>query len=492
MKMKTQIEPYRIKVVEPISFRTKEERRALLEAAGFNLFKLQADDVTIDLLTDSGTSAMSSKQWARIMEADESYAGARSYEKFEHAVNDFTGLPCVIPVHQGRAAERLLFEQLVKCGDIVPSNTHFDTTRANLERLGAIALDLPCERGATCFNGNINLEFLQNLLDDQPERVPFGMLTLTNNACAGQPVSLGNVVETARLLKSKGKPLFIDAARIAENAFFVYKEANRPVKLKSIAETVRLLLSYADGCLMSCKKDAICNTGAFIALKDELLTTTLRQAMVITEGFPTYGGLSGRDLEAVAEGLREVTDLKYLEHRFGLARDLCFELQLNSIPVVTPPAMHAVYVDARKFLDHLTADQLPGQSLACELYLEAGIRSCEIGTVMFGRSCADKGDLVRLAMPRRVYTACHYEYVAEALVNLYRRRETIGGMRFVENENAPLRHFTASFEWIKTEKLKSLESEQHDLQTTTGTSNVAATDVRDEERHRSGALSFDI
>lgn len=448
--MKTRIEPYKIKVIEPIGFRTAAERQLLLEAAGFNLFKLHADDVTIDLLTDSGTAAMSSKQWSGIMDADESYAGARSFISFESAVRRFTGFSHVLPVHQGRAAERLLFEQLVRCHHIVPSNTHFDTTRANLERLGAIALDLPCSvQPQQAFQGNIDLALLQELLEDQPERVPFGMLTLTNNAGAGQPVSLENVREAARLLNSKGKPLFIDAARIAENAFFIHHHraaasGGAHESDESVSDIIRRLFSYADGCLMSCKKDGIANMGAFIALKDRSIAESLRQSMVITEGFPTYGGLSGRDLEAIAAGLKEVVDLKYLQHRYFLSSNLVRQLVENSIPVVQPPAMHAVYVDASRFFDHLHADELPGQALACELYLEAGIRSCEIGTVMFG--AASRGnDLVRLAMPRRVYTASHYDYVAEALTNVYRRRKTVAGMRIVVNGNAPLRHFIAEF-----------------------------------------------
>lgn len=462
--MKTRIEPYKIKVVEPISFRSTSERQVLLEAAGFNLFKLHADDVTIDLLTDSGTAAMSSKQWSGIMDADESYAGARSFVRFESAVRRFTGFSHVVPVHQGRAAERLLFEQLVKCHHIVPSNTHFDTTRANLERLGAIALDLPCPvQAGQAFQGDIDLGLLQELLEDQPERVPFGMLTLTNNAGAGQPVSLENVRETARLLNSKGKPLFIDAARIAENAFFIHESAAASGAAhqcsENVGDVVRQLFSYADGCLMSCKKDGIANTGAFIALRDRPLAESLRQTMVITEGFPTYGGLSGRDLEAIAAGLQEVVDLNYLQHRHFLSSNLVSQLVKSSIPVVQPPAMHAVYVDASRFFDHLRPDQLPGQALACELYLEAGIRSCEIGTVMFG--AASRGnDLVRLAMPRRVYTASHYDYVAEALTNVYRRRKTVPGMRIVANENASLRHFIADFERLPAQEEITAQTKQ--------------------------------
>lgn len=456
--MKTHIEPYRIKVVEPIDFRTPRERQALLKTAGFNLFKLHADDVTIDLLTDSGTSAMSSKQWSGIMDADESYAGARSFTSFESAVRRFTGFPHVLPVHQGRAAERLLFEQLVKCHHIVPSNTHFDTTRANLERLGATALDLPCSAPfGQPFQGNIDLDRLRDLLETQGERVPFVMLTLTNNAAAGQPVSLENVREAAWLSKRKGKLLFIDAARIAENAFFIHKAATTDSATsieQSIGEIVHQLFSYADGCLMSCKKDGIANIGGFIALKDPCLCESLRQDMVVTEGFPTYGGLSGRDLEAIAAGLNEVVDLNYLQQRYFLSSNLVDQLVKNSIPVVQPPAMHAVYVDASLFLDHLSPDQLPGQSLACELYLEAGVRSCEIGRVMFGASRRGN-DLIRLAMPRRVYTLSHYDYVAEALINVYNRRKSVTGMRLVTNENAPLRHFIADFERLPATKKQS-------------------------------------
>lgn len=455
--MKTQIEPFKIKVVEPINFRTSEERESLLEAAGFNLFKLNADDITIDLLTDSGTSAMSSKQWSGIMEADESYAGACSFIRFENAVRRFTGYPYVLPVHQGRAAERLMFEQLVKCHHVVPSNTHFDTTRANIERLGATALDLPLSRIRQPFQGNIDIDRLQHLLQTQGERIPFVMLTLTNNASAGQPVSLENVKEAALLCQGFGKLLFIDAARIAENAFFIHRAMSGPDDTdtrRNIGEIVREILSYADGCLMSCKKDGMANIGGFIALKDRHLTETLRQSMVVTEGFPTYGGLSGRDLEAIAAGLNEVVDLRYLHQRYFLSSNLVTQLVKNSIPVVQPPAMHAVYVDASLFLDHLSSDQLPGQSLACELYLEAGIRSCEIGRVMFGAS-RGANDLIRLAMPRRVYTVSHYDYVAEALINVFNRRKSVLGMHLVSHENAPLRHFIADFERLPPAKLKA-------------------------------------
>lgn len=442
--MKTVIEPYRIKVTEPIRFTTKEERLGLLKSAGYNLFKLKAEDVIVDLLTDSGTSAMSAAQWSALMSADESYAGASSFFKFERAARELLRFPNVLPVHQGRAAERLFFEATIRCGDIIPSNTHFDTTRANIQRLSAIACDLPVENDSLLFRGNIDLERLRQLLEDQPQRVPFGMLTLTNNACAGQPVSHDNVVATARLLNSFGKELYIDAARCVENAYLVSLR-DPAFRNHTIQEIVGALMEPAAGCLMSAKKDGIANTGGLIALRDPQLTESLKQSLIVSEGFPTYGGLSGRDLETIAVGLQEVTNLEYLSHRWEIAKHLVEQLVTHDVPTVTPPAMHAVYLDALEFLPHLKRTELPGQALVCELYLEAGIRACEIGTVMFGGETSPRQELVRLALPRRVYSESHYDYVAEAIINVFQRRDQIRGLSIADNEHGPLRHFTAGF-----------------------------------------------
>jgi tryptophanase len=447
--MKTGIEPYRVKVVEPIRMSTPQERAAMLHTAGYNLFKLDSADVIIDLLTDSGTSAMSAAQWGAIMQADESYAGASSYARFEHAVKDLFGFPFVLPVHQGRAGERILFETLVTAGDIIPSNTHFDTTRANIERLGAVAVDLPSPLdGDSKFKGNLDLCALERLLREKGDSVPFGMLTITNNGLAGQPVSMENIIATSDLLTRYGKPLFIDAARCVENAFLITRY-ERGFSTTPVKEVLSLLMKYAHGCLMSAKKDAIANMGGFVALRDRELFERIKLNCIVTEGYPTYGGLSGRDLEAIAVGLREVTSVDYLSHRWETATRLANSLAAAGVPVVTPPAMHAIYLDAGAFLGHLAPAELPGQALACELYLEAGVRSCEIGTVMFGACRPKKSkELLRLALPRRVYSASHYEYVAEAIINVFLRREAISGMRIVENADVPLRHFTAGFEWL--------------------------------------------
>ncbi len=446
--VKTVIEPYRVKVTEPIKFTSKEERARLLRTAGYNLFKLRAEDVIVDLLTDSGTSAMSAAQWSALMSADESYAGATSFFKFERAAQDLLGFPHILPVHQGRAAERLFFGAKVRCGDIIPSNTHFDTTRANIQRLSGIPCDLPVENAeadSLLFRGNIDLERLRQLLRDQPERVPFGMLTLTNNACAGQPVSYDNVLATAKLLNSFGKELYIDAARCVENAYLVFLR-DPAFRHHTIKEIVGALMKPAAGCLMSAKKDGIANTGGLIALRDAQLTEALKQSLIVSEGFPTYGGLSGRDLETIAVGFDEVTDLEYLSHRWETAKHLAEQLVANDVPTLTPPAMHAVYLDALEFLPHLERAQLPGQALVCELYLEAGVRACEIGTVMLGGETSPRQELVRLALPRRVYSESHYDYVAEAIINVFHRRDQIRGFSIANNESGPLRHFTADFE----------------------------------------------
>lgn len=461
--MKTIIEPFRTKVVEPIRFSTKEEREEILQRAGYNLFQIKAEDTIIDLLTDSGTSALSSEQWSGIMKADESYAGCSSFFKFEKSVQDIFGFPFVLPVHQGRAAERIFFGHTVKASEIVPSNTHFDTTRANIEVLGATALDLPCNRDENeLFGGNIDLQSLENLLKVQGSKVPFIMLTITNNAVGGQPVSMRNINMLSILAKEYHKSLIIDAARFAENSFLI-KTREADMQSSSVRSIAKISFSFADACLMSAKKDGLSNMGGFIALRDESLAAQLKNSLIVTEGFPTYGGLAGRDLETIAAGLWEATDEDYLTYRLASSTYLANGLIANDIPIVTPPGMHAVYLDARAFLPHISPAELPGQALVSELYLEGGIRACEIGTVMFGRTGKDRlqeaarQDLVRLALPRRVYSQSHYDYIIEAVRNVYERRDSIKGMEILW-EASQLRHFTARFGILQTALKKQLAS----------------------------------
>ncbi len=466
--MKTIIEPFRIKSVEPIRLTSRSERNALLRKAGYNLFQIPADDVTIDFLTDSGTAALSSEQWSALMRADESYAGAASFFRFERTVQSIFGFRHILPVHQGRAGERLLFKQMVGPGQIIPSNTHFDTTRANIESLGATALDLPCSEWRNCdagaaFSGNIDLEQLKNLIDGTASgAVPLALLTVTNNACAGQPVSIENIREASHLLRSRQIPLFIDAARFAENAYLIHERDNQ-YNSSSIKSIACEMFSYADGCLMSCKKDGIANIGGFIGLNDLELAERLKEEMIVTEGFPTYGGLSGRELETIAVGLNEAVQEEYLRYREASALFLHRGLKGVGVPVISPSSLHAVYVDAAAMFPHISAVDLPGQALACELYREAGIRSCEIGTAMFGKVDAKTGEticasreLVRLALPRRVYTQSHYEYVIEAFDNIIKRSSQVHGFRF-KTQSKRLRHFTAVFEPVETEASSLLD-----------------------------------
>ncbi len=460
--MKTIIEPFRTKVVEAIRFTTEEERLKILENASYNLFNIKAEDTIIDFLTDSGTSAMSADQWSAVMKADESYAGCSSFFKFEKTVQDIFGYEFVIPVHQGRAAERLLFETLVKSGDIIPSNTHFDTTRANIEILGAEALDLPCTEAGNQdyapFKGNIDLKLLEELLRQKHESIPFVMMTITNNAVGGQPVSLANLKELSKLAKHYGKHFYIDAARFAENAYLI-QQREPDYKGRSVQEIVNEIFRLADGCLMSAKKDGLSNMGGFLALNGGQLCEKLKNKLIITEGFPTYGGLAGRDLESVAVGLREAIQEDYLRYRMASALYLANGLTANEIPIVSPPGLHAIYIDARSFFKHIEAACLPGQALVCSLYLRAGIRSCEIGTVMFGKSRADglqnpaRQDLVRLALPRRVYNQSHYDYVIEACRLTFENREKVAGMKIVY-ETPQLRHFSARFEPMPFQAIK--------------------------------------
>jgi len=444
-------EPFRIKVVERVKRTTREERERKIAEAGYNLFSLAAEDIFIDLLTDSGTSAMSDNQWAGIMHGDESYAGGRNFFHFVDAVHNIFGYEHVIPTHQGRVAENLLFSTLLQPGMVVPNNIHFDTTRANVQANGGIALDCAC-RVAYCpeeehpFKGNMDLEKLEAaILEHGVEKIPLVLLTITNNSGGGQPVSLENVRQTRELLNKYGIPLFFDACRFAENCWFI-KQREPGQQHRSVLEIARELFSYGDGCTMSAKKDALVNIGGFLCMNDGELAQRIKNKLILIEGFPTYGGLAGRDLEAIARGLEEVVDEDYLAYRTAQVKGLADELVSAGIPILKPAGGHAVYLNAKAFLPHVPPEQFPGQALAVELYLEAGVRSVEIGSLMFG----DNGgkpemELVRLAIPRRVYTSAHMSYVADALKRIWLRREAIRGLR-VTWEPPMLRHFTARLE----------------------------------------------
>ena len=453
---RTIIEPFRIKAVEPLRFTTREEREAALAEAGWNLFGLRSDQVLIDLLTDSGTGAMSAEQWAGVMVGDESYAGSASFERFEAVVRDLTGKRHVIPTHQGRAAERILFSETVQPGDVVPNNTHFDTTRANVEFQGGVALDVPCPEAADLqadvpFKGNVDVDVLERAFAEHgAERIPLVMVTITNNSGGGQPVSLENLRAVRAVCDRHSTPLVLDAARFAENAWFIHEReagqaARRP---REIAEEVFRL---ADGCSISLKKDGLGNIGGVLALDDAELAARCRTLLILTEGFPTYGGLAGRDLEALARGLEEVTDPDYLRYRVRTAEYLAEKAWAAGVPTVRPPGGHAVYLDATAVLPHVAPRELPAQALAAELYLEGGVRGVEIGTLMFGRPGADGVDepapheLVRLALPRRVYTQSHVDYVGEVIGAVAERAADLRGFRVVE-QPAFLRHFTARLE----------------------------------------------
>lgn len=454
--MKTIIEPFKIKSVEPIRFTTKEERINLLKDAGYNTFLLHADDVLIDLLTDSGTSAMSSKQWAGIMEGDESYAGSKSFYKFESAVKNITGMKNVIPTHQGRAAEKILFFLLGGEGKYFPNNTHFDTTRANIEFTGAEAVDLLNETGKhpeirADFKGDMDIEKLENFIQEKgKENIPICMLTVTNNSGGGQPVSMKNIRDVKQVCAKYGIPLFLDACRFAENAYFI-KMREQGYAEKSVLEIAQEMFSYADGATMSAKKDALVNIGGFLAVNDSDLAMQFRNMLIVTEGFPTYGGLAGRDLEAVAQGLEEVMDEHYLQYRIRSIEYLGEKLVAAGVPIIEPPGGHAIYLDAKRFLPNIPQEQFPGQSIVAALYLEGGIRAVEIGSVMFGKY--DKNgklipppmELVRLAIPRRVYTQSHIDYVLEVVLEVFKKRDSLKGYK-ITYEAPMLRHFTARFE----------------------------------------------
>jgi len=435
---------------------SKKSRKFYLEAAHHNLFFLQANDVIIDLLTDSGTGAMSSEQWAGVMRGDESYAGSISFQRFENSVKEITGFEYIMPTHQGRAAERVLFSILCKKGEVVPSNTHFDTTRANIEFQGTEARDLVIKEAYEPdkyhpFKGNMDVEALQQTIKEVGvDKIPLIMVTITNNSGGGQPVSMENIREISKVAKKYKIPFYIDACRFAENAYFI-KMREDGYRRKSIKKIVNEMFSYADGCTMSAKKDGIANIGGFLCTNDEKLAQQEKNLLILTEGFPTYGGLAGRDLEAVAIGLKEAMNEDYLEYRVMSTKYLGDYLSQNNIPIIQPPGGHAIYIDAKSFLPHVPQEQFPGQALVCELYLEAGIRTVEIGSVMFGKIDKETNEeilapmeLVRLAIPRRTYTQSHIDYVIESVVNVYKRRDKIKGLKMTYQPEY-LRHFTAHF-----------------------------------------------
>lgn len=456
--MKTIIEPFRIKSIEPIQFNTREERERLLKDAHYNVFLLRSNDVMIDLLTDSGTSAMSSNQWAGIMQGDESYAGSPSYFRFENAVKDIMGLPVVIPTHQGRASEKILFSILGGKGKVFLSNTLFDTTRANIEFTGAEGIDILCAEGKITdvpapFKGNMDTDALQQIIAQRgSENIAMVIMTVTNNSGGGQPVSMANIKAVREICTRHNILLFIDACRFAENAYFIKTREDAYCDY-SIKDIVREMFSLSDGCTMSAKKDAFANIGGFLALRDEQLGKKCRNLLVITEGFPTYGGLAGRDLEAISIGLYEVMELSYLEYRIKSIQYLAKKLQDKGVPVMQPSGGHAIYLDAKSFLSHIPIHEYPGQALVCALYTEGGVRGVEIGSFMFGKYNEKNElipaqlELVRLAIPRRVYTQSHVDYIAEVILEVFEKRNELKGLKIIE-EAEFLRHFTAKLEPI--------------------------------------------
>jgi tyrosine phenol-lyase len=451
MPVRTIIEPFRIKSVEPIRWTSRAEREKLLRTAHYNLFLLPADDVLIDLLTDSGTGAMSTHQWAAIMEGDESYAGSRSFDNFRGSIQDIFGYQHVIPTHQGRAAERILFNVMCKKGDVVPNNTHFDTTRANVEYVGAEAVDLVIPEGRQPsvqhpFKGNMDVGALEALIQKVGrERIPLVMLTVTNNSGGGQPVSMENVRQVSEVCRRHKIPLYFDACRFAENAYFI-KTREKEFAAKTPKEIAQEMFRYGDGCTMSAKKDGMANIGGFLCTNDDKLAQQEKDLLILTEGYPTYGGLAGRDLEAIAVGVQEALQEDYLRYRIASTAYLGNHIAAQGVPIVQPPGGHAIYLDARAFLPHIPGDQFPGVALAAELYLAGGIRSVEIGTLMFG--AAAKMDLVRLAIPRRVYTQSHIDYVVEVILEVWKNRDRIQGLR-LSHEAPFLRHFTAHLEPVE-------------------------------------------
>lgn len=453
--MKTIIEPFKIKSVEPIKFTTREERIKIMEEAGYNPFMIKAEDVLIDLLTDSGTSAMSSDQWGGIMRGDESYAGAKSFYKFESAVKKITGDKFVIPTHQGRAAEKIIFSILGGTGKFFASNTFFDTTRANIEFTGAEAVDLLVEIGKrpekrAPFKGNMDVKALEAFIKKVgKENIPLVVLTVTNNSGGGQPVSMQNIREVHNVCKKNNILLFLDACRFAENAYFI-KLREKGYEKKSILEICQEMFSYADGSTMSAKKDALVNIGGWLSLNNDELALKCRNLLIVTEGFPTYGGLAGRDLEAIAQGLEEVVDEHYLQYRIRSTEYLGEKITAAGVPIIEPPGGHAIYLDAKRFLPKIPPHEYPGQAIVSELYIEGGVRTVEIGSVMFGKYDQEGKlipammELVRLAIPRRVYTQSHVDYIAEVVIETYKKRSKMKGYKIVY-EAPMLRHFTAKF-----------------------------------------------
>jgi len=451
---RTIIEPFKIKMVEPLVLMSRAGRETVLREAGYNLFLVRSEHVTFDFLTDSGTSAMSATQWGAMMVADESYAGSRSFHRFDAVVKRLTGYKHVIPTHQGRAAERLVFSLLVKPGKAVPSNNHFDTTRANIEQLGGEAVDLVIEEGKNPasthpFKGNIDLDKLESFCALNRDRIPCGMLTITNNTGGGQPVSLENIRGASEIYRKYGIPFIMDVCRFAENSFFI-KMREKGCEGRTVRDIAAETFRLADGCMMSSKKDGLVNIGGFIALRDPVWVDSLRSQLILTEGFPTYGGLAARDLEALAVGLEDVLDENYLAYRVATTRYMAEGLNKAGIPTVQPPGGHAVYIDAKVFLPHIPQSEYPGQALVCEMYLSEGLRSCEIGSVMFGKTVDGKFqpsamELVRLAFPRRVYTQSHFDYIIEGMTELAKRKKELRGMRMTFRPPF-LPHFTARFE----------------------------------------------
>jgi tryptophanase len=451
MPMRTIIEPFRIKVVEPLRFTTREERAEVLERAHYNPFFIHADDVLIDLLTDSGTSAMSQEQWSGVMRGDESYAGSESYWRLKREVMDLTGFSEFIPTHQGRAAEKILFTLIGGPGKTVIANTHFDTTRANVEQSGAKAVDCPSPESRDLFapapfKGNLDVEALHREIEQAGAgNVPVVIVTVTNNSGGGQPVSMANLRAVREACDKYGIPFFLDACRFAENAWFI-REREEGYENRTLREISQEMFRLADGCTFSGKKDALVNIGGFLALNDEELARRARNLLILTEGFPTYGGMAGRDLEAMAIGLREVIHHDYMAYRIATSRYLCEGLVERGVPVILPPGGHAAYVDARRTLPHIPVEQFPGQALVNALFEIGGVRGVEIGTVMFGEHAAN--DLVRLALPRRVYTQSHIDYVLEVFEDLVAERDRVPGYRMTY-EPPFLRHFTAHFEPVR-------------------------------------------
>lgn len=456
-------EPFRIKSVEPIKLLSRAEREEALKRAKFNIFKIKAEEIYVDLLTDSGTGAMSNEQWASLMRGDESYAGARSYYRFEETVKDITGKKFIIPTHQGRVAENVFFSSILKKGDYVPNNTHFDTTRANVMHKGGVAVDLPCPEADSDdelpFKGNIDTHRLENFIAEKgADRIPVVFMTVTNNSSGGLPVSMSNIKETAEICRRHGILFYFDCARFAENAYFI-KRDEPGYEDKSVKEIAQEMFSYVDGALMSAKKDGLANMGGFVALDDEDLQRKIGELLIVIEGFLTYGGMSGRDIDAVATGLQEVLNEDYLAYRVGQMEYFGKIIEQAGAPIVKPTGGHAIFIDAGKFLPHIAPEHYPGQSLTVQMYRVGGIRAVEIGSLMFGGKDPETGkiynaprELVRLAVPRRVYTASHLDYVADIIAQISAEKDTLKGYK-VTREAKLLRHFTAELEEMSQQEV---------------------------------------